>query len=359
MSSKRISQLWIMTSAGPWGPFDWKVLREWLALKWLPPDTALGEAQDGPWQPAQSVSRLWSGTKALEKRIDDFDDPDRDLEKAPVSSALRKRILDLGWPGDVELLRNYYWGDHLRNTLELIFPDPTRPAFSDPERPAASARCEEAPITPNQDEALKFFLGKDHGIQTKAAASAKLDELLDDPDNEARWEERRSKVPATERQRERLEWWAKKLGRTLPSSLSKPQASRLIEEWLEEHPDLAQTWYDHRNQREEAALDAEITASDVDVWREFHDCKKVPQAKVKAVLAVIGSRKPGEPIDHFMDRFFEELKRVDPALFVRGGSRRTPSAARGKSGCLLVAVGLALTLIAFSAVASRLLLRQP
>lgn len=358
MSTKRTSQLWIMTKAGPWGPFDWKLLREWLALKWLPSDTRVGDGQDGPWQPAQSLEKLWKGTKAIEKRIEDFEEPDLALEKVPLSSALRKRILDLGWPGDVDLLRNYYWGDHLRKTLELLFPNPTRPEFKDPEGPATSANAQDDPITSNQDEALRFFLGNDHGIQTKAQASAKLDEILDDPDNEVRWDEQRSKVPATARQRERLNWWAQKLGRTLPSRLSKPQASRLIEDWLDEHPELEADWYDYQTEREDAAMEVEVTAGNVDDWREFHDCKKVSQAKVKAVLAVIGSRNPDEPIDRFMNRFFAELKRIDPALFVRGGSRRTASANPGKGGCLVLFVGLVLVLITFSALASRLLLFQ-
>jgi hypothetical protein len=42
-------------------------LREWFALKWLPPETGLAEDKDGPWQQAQSVSKLWKGTQSIAK----------------------------------------------------------------------------------------------------------------------------------------------------------------------------------------------------------------------------------------------------------------------------------------------------
>ncbi|HET7625982.1 MAG TPA: hypothetical protein VFM25_12035, partial [Verrucomicrobiae bacterium] len=283
MSNKKSGTLWIKTNAGPWGAFDWKLLREWLALKWLPPETEVAEEKDGPWQQAQSFAKLWKSTQGIAKRIEGLEIVDLESEKVPLSPALRTRIIELGWPGKVELLRNYYWGNKLREQLESLFPNSSRAPFDDPDwpkcwswpSPAGALRQEHArltePLTPAQNEVLTYFLGAGHGIATKGEASDKIEELLDDPENDARWEDHKSKIPATEKQRDRLKWWAQKLGRRLPSPLMKSQASRLIDQLLEQHPDLESEWYEHKDRREEFEMELSVIADDVDEWREFHD----------------------------------------------------------------------------------------
>ena len=328
MSKKTSTTLWIKTNIGPWGAFDWKLLREWFCLKWLPPETEVAESKDGPWQQAQSIEKLWKGTQAIARQIEQFDMVDLASEKVPLSSALRSRTAELGWPGNVELLRNYYWGNKLREKLESLFPDSSRSLFDDPDWPRcwswpcpsgaarqAQDRLNE-PLTAAQNEVLTFFLGASHGIGTKGDASGRIEELLDDPENNARWEAHKSNIPATEKQIDRLKWWAQKLGRELPSPLMKAQASQLIDQWLEEHPELESEWYEYKERREAFEMEVSIIADDVDEWREFHDCKKVSEQKVRTVLEVIGSRETGEPIDQFMNRFFAELVRQDPGLFI-------------------------------------------
>jgi hypothetical protein len=268
MSRKESSAFWVKTSKGPWGPFDWKLLREWFALRWLPPVTEIATEKDGPWMQAQSVNKLWKETKSIVKQIEDFEIVDLESEKVPLSSALRQRILGLGWPGDLENLRNYYWGNRLREKLESIFPDALRPRFDDPDWPKCWSSPPPAresleppkwfsdPITTAQNDLLVFFLGPNHGIEKKIDASIEIEELLDDPDNAARWEAHNSKVPATKRQRDRLDWWAKKMGRSVPLSLKKAQASDLIDKWLDERPDLESEWYEFKAQREAADSDS-------------------------------------------------------------------------------------------------------
>ena len=353
MSSKKTSTLWIKADGEPWGPFGWKLLREWFALKLLPPETEIAEEEDGPWQQAQSIAKLWSGTRAIAKRIEEFEIVDLESEKVALSPALRKRIVELGWPGNVELLRNYYWGNKLRENLESFFPDSSRSPFDDPDwpkcwswpSPAGALRQEQVrlneSLTPPQNEVLTFFLGANHGLTTKGDASEKIEEILDDPEHNARWEDHKSKIPATEKQRERLKWWAEKLGRKLPSPLMKAQASQLIDQWLEERQELESEWYEHKDRREKFEMEVSVIANDVDEWREFYDCKKASEKKVRNVLEIIGSRTTGEPLDQFMNRFFAELRRQDPALFsgreVSSGSRAFP---KPKGGCLVLCVAL-------------------
>jgi hypothetical protein len=279
-------------------------------------------------------------------------------EKVALSAALKKRLHELGWPGDVELLRNYYWGNKLRETLESRFPDSSRALFDDADWPQcwswpcpAAAQIQEQvrlsePLTPAQNEVLTFFAGASHGVTTKCEASEKIEELLADPENDARWEDHKSRIPATDRQRERLKWWADKLGRRLPSPLMKAQASQIIDQWLEEHPELESEWYEHKERREEFEMEIFVISGDVDDWREFHNCKKVSEKKVRSVLDVIGTRKPGEPIDQFTDRFFAELWRQDPALFsVRETATRPTSSSEPKDGCVVLLVALLLLFV--------------
>jgi hypothetical protein len=355
MSNKKSGTLWIRTKTGPWGAFDWKILREWFSLKWLPPETEIAEEKDGPWQQAQSFAKFWKETQAMAKRVEEFEIVDLESEKVPLSPALRNRIVELGWPGNVELLRNYYWGNKLREQLESFFPDQSRSPFDDPDwpkcwswpSPAGALRQEQVrlkePFTPAQSEVLMFFLGANHGVITKGDASDKIKELLDDPNNDARWEDHKSKIPATEKQRDRLKWWAEKLGRRLPSPLMKAQASQLIDQWLEEHPELESEWYEQKERREEFDMEISIVVDDVDDWREFYDCKKISEKKVRNVLEVIGSRTASEKLDQFMNRFFAELRRQEPTLFSgRQAVARARSSAKPKGSCLILCIALLL-----------------
>jgi hypothetical protein len=273
MSAKGDSTFWVKTSGGPWGPFDWKLLREWLALRWLPPVTEIATEKDGPWMQAQSINKLWKENKAIAKQIDDFEIVDLESEKVPVSPALRQRLIELGWPANVDNLRNYYWGNKLREKLELVFPNAQRPLFDDPDWPKCWSSPPPAresleppkwfsdPITTAQDNLLVFFLGPNHGIEKKIDAAIEIEELLEDPDNAARWEASKSKVPATKKQLDRLDWWAKKLGRSVPSSLTKVQASDLIDKWLDERPDLESEWYEFKVQGEVVDSDSHSKSS--------------------------------------------------------------------------------------------------
>ncbi len=357
MSGKKTSRFWLKADSGPWGPLDWKLLREWVALKWLPPETEVADEKDGPWYQAQSIDKLWKGTQVIAKRIEEFEIVDLESEKVPLSPALRQRIIELGWPGNVELLRNYYWGNKLREKLESLFADSSRSPFDDPEWPKcwswpspAGALCQEQvrlnePPSPAQNEVLTFFLGASHGLTTKGNASETIEKLLDDPENNTPWEDHKSKIPATEKQRDRLKWWAHKLGRSLPSPLMKAQASQLIDQWLEEHPELESDWYEFKDQREDFEMDVSVIVDDVDEWREFHGCKRVSEKKVKNLLKAIGSRGTGEPIDQFMNRFFAELRRQDPLLFSGHHVRtRSTSSPRPNGGCLVLCISFLLLL---------------
>ena len=370
MSNKNPGKIWIRTSNGLWGPFDWKLLREWFALKWLSPETEVAEENSGPWLPGQSVAKLWKQTQGIARTIKEFDSIDLASKKVPLSRALCKRLVELGWPGNVELLRNYYWGNKLREELEFHFPDAAREPFDDPDWPKCwssgspaeelrkAERRRNSPPTPAQNEILSFFLGPGHGITTMDDASATIEDLLDDPDNDTRWEDHKARTPATEKQRDRLKWWAQKLGRKLPTPLLKAQASRLIDQWLEERPELESEWYAFKEQREDFEMELSMVADDVNEWREFYNCKRISDKRAGNVLEIIGSRRSGEKIDKFMDRFFAELRRQEPALFVeRNRSTMKRSFAKPKGGCLIVGPMLLLIAGAIDAFATYILAR--
>ncbi len=260
MSSKSRNQYWIQTTREPLGPVDWKVAREWFALKWLEPQTNVSESDCGPWVNAATVNKFWKGTKEIEKRIDDFEDIDLEAEKIPISRLLAERIISLNWPGEIKALKNYYWANRLREQLESLFPSLDRKIFDDPNCPSGLSRAHqtsptvashdyyEDPITPAQNELLCFFLGVRHGIISKGEASDRIEELLDDVENEKLWQQRNASVPATQRQLNRLKWWSEKIRRKLPHPLTKAQASDLIDKWQEEYPDLELDWHEYKQE---------------------------------------------------------------------------------------------------------------
>jgi hypothetical protein len=343
---------WVQAKRGPWGPLDWKVLRNWLALGWLPSDIPVSHECEGDWKPASAVELFWVKTKGVATDLHTFQTLDLMSTKVPISFALRARIQSLGWPGDVQRLRNYYWGNKLRETLESLFPDAQRPLFDDPEWPWSHGSPAEAqrrsgrmqrersssPPTENQEQILQFFFGSHHGITSLGEASLKIEQLLNDAGNKARWEDHNNSVPATLRQSARLQWASTRLHRPLPKPLSKAKAHELIDAWFEEFPDLEFEWYEEKDRRADLQMEGEVAAGDVDDWREFHGCKPVSPLAVQSVLTSIGSRKQGEPIDKFMSRFFAELRHQEPTLFTgkaaSANNRLTP---RG-TGCTFVLV---------------------
>jgi hypothetical protein len=341
---------WVQTKRGPWGPLDWNALRNWLALGWLPSDIQVSQEFGGDWQPASAVETFWVKTKGTANDLHTFQTLDLMSTKVPLSPALSARIQSLGWPGDVQRLSNYYWGNKLRETLENLFPDAQRPLFDDPDwpwsggSPAETKRSADrmqrarsaSPLTENQEQILQFFLGSHHGITSLGEASLKIEQLLANAENKARWETHNSSVPATPRQSARLQWASTRLRRPLPKPLTKAKAHELIDTWFEEFPDLESEWREEKDRRAELEIECEVVAGDVDDWREFYGCESVSDFSVQSVLKSVGSRKEGESIDRFMARFFSELRRQEPTLFsdkaVIAKKSQTPRGA----GCMFV-----------------------
>ncbi|HEY3853854.1 MAG TPA: hypothetical protein VGO67_05620 [Verrucomicrobiae bacterium] len=352
---------WIKTERGLWGPFDWKHLREWLALGWLPRDLQISDDEGENWACASSIEMLWTKTKAIADSIEAFGTLDLMSTKLPISKAQTERIRSLGWPGDTKLLKNYYWCDRLRKELEKLLPNAANVPFDDPEWPWDGGSPAEAerrmaqiererlamPPTENQEAVLQFLLGSRHGIRTFGEASIKIGELLANTENRARWEAHNSSVPATVRQIERLTWASRRVRRPLPIPLTKATAHNLIDAWFDEFPDLESEWMEEKHKRgeerelgEEFEAERETVASDVDDWREFYGCRKVSEHDVESVLKFIESRKQGEGIDDFMKRFFAALHQQKPGLFTRQvGSRSQLATPRGK-GCMVVLSGI-------------------
>ena len=71
--SRAKSAYWVQTKHGPWGPLDWKLLRNWLALGWLPPDIQVSEKSEGDWQPASEVEKFWVKTKGTADELHAFE----------------------------------------------------------------------------------------------------------------------------------------------------------------------------------------------------------------------------------------------------------------------------------------------
>ena len=153
--------------------------------------------------------------------------------------------------------------------------------------------------------------------------------------------------PATEKQLARLRWWASKLERHAPllNPCTKGQAHDLIDAWNERYPKIRELYEAHREEREDFLEQIRIIESDVDDWREFYGCQKIPRAIYDGVASEIGGRKRGEKIDSFMDRFFEELFRREPQLFPGGLKSKGQPRATRVGGLVAKAMLLAIILL--------------
>jgi hypothetical protein len=223
--------------------------------------------------------------------------------------------------------------------------------------PPATSSNQADPPTANQEGVLRFFIGDQHGIRTFAEASKTIDAILGDPRNRARWDAHNASVPATQPQRARLKWAAARLGKRLPANLNKARAHELLDEWFDDDLDLEGEWREEKERKIESEMEIECICGDVDDWREFYGCKKVSQKRVKGVLAVIGSRNDGEPLDKFMDRFFDELCHQVPTLFSarKVATRQSPSSKPNDDSLAVVLVIIVVVLGILGALAGRFL----
>ena len=258
-------QYWIQNQQGAWGPFEWKTLRDWFASGWLVPETQVHECSSDVWQSAEAVPSFWKLTASLRNKIESFGVPSLMSEKLPVSAAQTARLAFLGWPGNALLLRNYYWANKLRESLEKMLPDGNRPAFDDPAWPWSDGcpaqrerwQCQEdaGPPTDDQQTVLQFFHGPQHRFTMRVEAQREVVKLLANSETSVRWWKYNENIPASDRQVARLKWAARRLGRSLPKPLNKTIAHRLIDDWFGEFPELEDDWLDENERRREAEID--------------------------------------------------------------------------------------------------------
>ncbi len=329
--SEKLQKLWLKNNTGAWGPFNWKLLREWFIIGWLPPETEVADAKEGPWRYASDVTKLWKVNKATQTLAHAFEAGNLESEKLPLSNAIANRLKELGWPGDVRLLRNYYRGNRLREQLEQIFPQRCNDLFDDPDWPT----CWSWPCPAEQ--------ARRNAERTKTSPRD--------------W----SNDPVTPKQYNRLKWWAEKLRFPLPSPSTKGEASAIIEEWLEKHPELEEEWENEATRLRDAdlanyELDLQVSqiAGDVDDWREFYGCNSVSDATTCHVLKIVGERRQNEPIDVFMERFFAEVRRQSPNLFTGGATGSPCGTANKGQGCLFVLAIVIVVLVASATIFARL-----
>jgi hypothetical protein len=284
------------------GPISWQKLREWLMLEFLPKSVELAEKKTGPWLAATEHKKLWKRTIGIETKIQNIHLPTLVSEKLPVSAAQKERLKNLGWSWDASRIKNYYLADKLREYLEFIVTDKTLPPFDDPDWPWS--------------------------FSSPAKQARYNQEVLKNPQLD--WHNQ----PATAKQINRLRWWTQQLGLPDLNPTTKGEAHDLIDELLDEHPELETKWEIESERLQtkcEAEEEFELNAQeDYDEWREFYGCGKISTEQIRNVLNSIGVRKDKERINIFMDRFFAELKKQSPNLFVVKSAKLHQE----KKGCL-------------------------
>lgn len=178
--------------------------------------------------------------------------------------------------------------------------------------------------TEKQVAVLSFFRVP-HANLSREEASRLIDELFKDPRKKAQWDKvRDAKLavdPATERQLFRLQFAATRLRKSVPSGLSKREASRLIDEWYGNRPKLEEAYQDAKDEiaeeeEERASKEAEFEnlLSNLEDWREFFPLKRLSAATVrKAVDEMGGLEKIRNGADGYQD-VLRHIERTRPDL---------------------------------------------
>jgi hypothetical protein len=142
-------------------------------------------------------------------------------------------------------------------------------------------------------------------------------------------------LPVTDKQRARIKWWASKLGVPVPRPATRGEASAIISDWQDANLELLAELEEEKELAEMEAFELGDTLYRIDEWRDLYGCRKVPAAKAKAVLQVVGFKRAGEDISKYLDRFFHELRLRSPELFTK---RKSRSGRRRKSSGLVLLV---------------------
>lgn len=345
----------------------WQKLREWFGLRLLPAEAEVRADDEKHFVRSIEFEKLWK----IAGRDFTIDDPSIGTAsgKVPASHAIKKWLREeLGWPGQVDGL-NYYTADKLRRFLEEHVPG-QRPPFDDPgwpecwggqrECPAALARAEEErrrePVTDSQRGVLKFF---GRSARTKGEASDVIGVILSNPENNERWEaekaRRGSSVAATEAQLIRLRFAAKRLRKRLPDSVSKTQASELVDEWYGDNPELEDDYQNHKEQlllqeveemRREAAEDYALDWADCPPPTHTESSRQVSISAQSAVPVQSPSITPVPAPSSFGQLTVEQARKVrsqrDEALLK---SRRRAKASEPKGCASILMVGLLISTV--------------
>jgi hypothetical protein len=297
LSRKKV--YFVKTNKGEWGPVDWDLLRYWLGRGWLHPEVNIRELNASAYVAAKDVPKLW--IIAGRSYVADDLSVGTASGKLAISRALKQYLQDeLGWPGKTDGL-NYYDADKLRNVLEKAFPSEGRPLLDDPDWPncwsqpcpAEVVRCralfhserDSRPATEKQVATLGFFGVRGEKLSVKEA-SDRLDELLNQPGNRAKFEAKQKAEPATEVQLRRLEFAAKRLKCSYAAGISNFDASHLLDEWYADS-ELEDEYQEYKfDLRHKAEVD-EVNSEAAELRRDLYEDARPRKGKVRGANPVL------------------------------------------------------------------------
>lgn len=163
------------------------------------------------------------------------------------------------------------------------------------------------PPSPRQMMVARFWDRMDMATKSKPEVSHWMDQMLsDDPDRRKAWELFKRDVGDVGQMREPM---------AVPLGIGQKYLARVKGVLPQDKPSWPTVLQVGSSSRNELEADLCWIHGTVNEWREVYGCKRVSQAKVKAICAVIGSRLPDEDSGKFCDRFFPELARQFPETF--------------------------------------------
>ncbi len=313
------NSFWVLADGGELGPIRREFIRTWIYFGFLDNSILISDDNRSTWKNPTTVRDIFTIPDSLKHWRESALRESRKLESTQPSRMLIARLAELGWPGQIKKIQNYYMGNILRETLEEALPDPTRAPFGDTEWPSWMEAATPAdifenekknrnrPPTSRQLEVLEFFLGSDHGLSKFGECRDKISELFSDSEKYNLWNTRNDHKPPTEPQLDRLKWWSRELGEPLSEDLTFGTARDILTEWENRRPDLSSKWRAH--QRKVAGQEETFQLLKERIWEECDDASlpRPCEDTLRLCWDLVGREKCAAGMEMRLCRLADEL----------------------------------------------------
>lgn len=229
-----VKGFYLLSNGKRFGPIDWKFVRKWSYLEFIPKNTVLATEVDGKLTEINIVDdpRLTRITADLQNQKNSKLTDEQRIDSCLVSDEQFQLLGKLEWPFEIRRSENYYWVHRLLLDIERQFNEgivDERYPFRDPDSPQSRSTYSEDRSGPATEAQLRYL--EDLGVNfkfgiTKREASKLIDEALN------------SSLSVSNRQMMVLRFF----GKVDLAKKGRHAVSEWLDEWYSEDPSRKTAW---------------------------------------------------------------------------------------------------------------------